>query len=136
MVESHFFHFIPWAKFVLISCLCCISNLSVPSKAPSNFTVTANTSTVIIASWQLPSPDSRHGIIRGLKIFFRKKGSDNRPETSFVYNVSMYTIPVTGLAKFTEYEFHVLAFASAGDGMNSSVHLAKTKEDSKLYCLN
>ncbi|XP_068728050.1 uncharacterized protein [Montipora capricornis] len=35
----------------------------VPSKAPSNFTVTANTSTAIIASWQLSSPDSRHGII-------------------------------------------------------------------------
>ena len=43
----------------------------------------------------------------------------------------MYTIPVTGLAKFTEYEFHVLAFTSAGDGMHSSVQFAKTKEDSK-----
>ncbi|XP_068676920.1 platelet-derived growth factor receptor alpha-like isoform X1 [Montipora foliosa] len=41
----------------------------------------------------------------------------------------MYTIPVTGLAKFTEYEFHVLAFTSAGDGMHSSVQFAKTKED-------
>ncbi|XP_068675968.1 uncharacterized protein [Montipora foliosa] len=101
----------------------------VPSKAPSNFTVTANTSTVIIASWKLPPPDSTHGIIRGFKIFFRKKGSHNRPETIFVSNASMYTIPVTGLAKFTEYEFHVLAFTSAGDGMNSSVQFSKTKED-------
>ncbi|XP_068727789.1 uncharacterized protein [Montipora capricornis] len=101
----------------------------VPSKAPSNFTVTANTSTVIIASWKLPPPDSTHGIIRGFKIFFRKKGSHNRPETIFVSNASMYTIPVTGLAKFTEYEFHALAFTSAGDGMNSSVQFSKTKED-------
>ncbi|XP_068675598.1 cell adhesion molecule DSCAML1-like [Montipora foliosa] len=104
-------------------------NFKFPSKAPSNFTVTANTSTVIVASWQLPSPDSRNGIIRGFKIFFRKKGSDNRPETIFVSTASMYKIPVTGLAKFTEYEFHVLAFTSAGDGMNSSVQFAKTKED-------
>ena len=101
-----------------------------PSKAPSNFTVTAYTSTVIIASWQLPSADSRHGIIRGFKILFRKKGSDNT-ETIFVYNVSMHTIPVTGLTKFTEYEFHVLAFTSAGDGINSSVEFARTKEDGK-----
>ncbi|XP_068728220.1 cell adhesion molecule DSCAML1-like isoform X2 [Montipora capricornis] len=101
----------------------------VPSKAPSNFTVTANTSTVIIASWKPPSPDSTHGIIRGFKIFFRKKGSDNRPETIFVSNASMHIIPVTGLAKFTEYEFHVLAFTSAGDGRNSSVQFSKTKED-------
>ncbi|XP_068727040.1 cell adhesion molecule DSCAML1-like isoform X2 [Montipora capricornis] len=100
----------------------------VPSKAPSNFTVTANTSTVIIVSWKLPSSDSRHGIIRGFKVLFRKR-SDNRPETILVSNASMYTIPVTGLAKFTEYEFRVLAFTSAGDGMHSSVQFAKTKED-------
>ena len=101
-----------------------------PSKAPSNFKVTANTSTVIIASWQHPSSDSTHGIIRGFKIFFRKKGADNT-ETIFVYNVSMHTIPVTGLAKFTEYEFHMLAFTSAGDGINSSVKFSRTKEDGK-----
>ncbi|XP_068676800.1 uncharacterized protein [Montipora foliosa] len=41
----------------------------------------------------------------------------------------MHTIPVTGLAKFTEYEFHMLAFTSAGDGINSSVEFARTKED-------
>ncbi|XP_068676793.1 uncharacterized protein [Montipora foliosa] len=102
----------------------------VPSKAPSNFTVTANTSTAIIASWQLPSPDSRHGTIRGFKIFIRKEGSDiNRLENISVSNVTMYSKNVTGLAKFTRYGFHVLAFTSAGDGINSSVEFARTKED-------
>ncbi|XP_068726479.1 uncharacterized protein [Montipora capricornis] len=102
----------------------------VPSKAPSNFTVTANTSTAIIASWQLPSPDSRHGTITGFKIFIRKEGSDiNRLEYISVSNVLMYTKNVTGLAKFTRYGFHVLAFTSAGDGKNSSVQFARTKED-------
>ncbi|XP_068675484.1 neogenin-like [Montipora foliosa] len=94
----------------------------VPSKAPSNFTVTANTFTAIIASWQLPSPDSRHGIIIGFKIFFRKEGSDiYRVEKNSVSNITMYTKNVTGLAKFTQYGFHVLAFTSAGNGMNRSV---------------
>ncbi|XP_068675665.1 cell adhesion molecule DSCAML1-like [Montipora foliosa] len=102
----------------------------VPSKAPSNFTVTANTSTAIIASWQLPSTDSRHGIIKGFKIFIRKKGSDiKRLENISVSNVAMYTKNVTELAKFTQYGFHVLAFTSAGDGINSSVKFARTKED-------
>ena len=92
--------------------------------------MTANTSTAIIASWQLPSPDSRHGIIRGFKIFIRKEGSNiNRLENISVSNVTMYTKNVTGLAKFTR--FHVLAFTSAGDGMSSSVEFARTKEDSK-----
>ncbi|XP_068684661.1 receptor-type tyrosine-protein phosphatase F-like [Montipora foliosa] len=102
----------------------------VPSKAPSNFRVTANTSTAIIASWQLPSPDSRHGIILGFKMFFRKEGSNiNRLENISVSNITMYTKIVTGLAKFTPYEFCVLAFTSAGDGINSSVRFARTKED-------
>ena len=43
----------------------------------------------------------------------------------------MYTKNVTGLAKFTRYGFRMLAFTSAGDGMNSSVEFARTKEDSK-----
>ncbi|XP_068727464.1 uncharacterized protein [Montipora capricornis] len=102
----------------------------VPSKAPSNFIVTANTSTAIIASWQLPSLDSRHGTIRGFKIFVRKEGSDiNRLENISVSNITMYTKNVIGLAKFTRYGFRVLAFTSAGDGMNSSVEFARTKED-------
>ena len=99
--------------------------------------MTANTSTAIIASWQLPSTDSRHGIIKGFKIFFRRKGSDDRTEILFIYHASIYTAPVTGLAKFTEYEFQVLAFTSVGDGPKSSVGFAKTMEDSKRYnCLN
>ena len=58
----------------------------------------------------------------GFKISFRKEGSDiYRVEKISVSNITMYTKNVTGLAKFTQYGFHVLAFTSAGDGMNSSV---------------
>lgn len=38
---------------------------------------------------------------------------------------------VTGLAKYTEYEFQVLAFTSVGDGPNSTVNSETTKEDGK-----
>ena len=38
---------------------------------------------------------------------------------------------VTGLEKFTEYEFQVLAFTSDGDGPKSSVKVERTKEDGK-----
>ena len=40
---------------------------------------------------------------------------------------------VTGLDKYTEYEFQVLAFTSVGDGPKSSVELDRTHEDGKKY---
>ena len=39
------------------------------------------------------------------------------------------SINVTGLLKYTEYEFQILAFTSAGDGANSSSVTERTKED-------
>ena len=36
---------------------------------------------------------------------------------------------ITGLDKYTEYEFQVLAFTSVGDGPKSSVEVERTKED-------
>ena len=39
---------------------------------------------------------------------------------------------VTGLDKYTEYVFQVLAFSSKGDGPKSSV-VERTKEDGKIY---
>ena len=41
------------------------------------------------------------------------------------------TKDVTGLDKYTEYEFQVLAFTSVGDGPKSSVEIERTKEDGK-----
>ncbi|XP_068728395.1 uncharacterized protein [Montipora capricornis] len=101
----------------------------VPSKAPTGFTVMTSTSTSIRAFWQLPPKDSRHGIIRGFKLFFRKKGSDDKPNIVIITNASNFAHNVTGLDVFTEYEFQVLAFTSVGDGQNSSVQFARTKED-------
>ena len=40
---------------------------------------------------------------------------------------------VTGLEKFSEYEFQVLAFTSDGDGPKSSVKVERTKEDGKRW---
>ena len=63
------------------------------------------------ASWQLPSADSRNGIIIGFM------DSD-----------------VTGLDIYTEYEFEVLAFTSVGDGPKSSPLLVvRTMKDGKNF---
>lgn len=112
--------------FTRISCL-----ITVPSKPPSGFTVTASSSTSITASWQLPPADSRNGIITGFKLFYKKKGSLGSPTEQRVNSGSTLTKVVSGLDKYTEYEFQVLAFTSKGDGPRSSTKIKRTMEDGK-----
>ena len=101
-----------------------------PSQSPGSFTVTAATSTGITANWQLPPADSRNGIIRGFKLFYKKKIPVGSPTTTeMITNGATLTKTVIGLAKYTEYEFQVLAYTSVGDGPRSSVKSKRTMED-------
>ncbi|KAL9950719.1 hypothetical protein ACROYT_G043265 [Oculina patagonica] len=100
----------------------------VPSQPPSGFSLTPKSPTSIEASWQLPPENARHGIIKGFKLFYRKKGSPESEKTLTINGVSTLRKNVTGLAKYTEYEFQVLAF-TVGDGPKTPVKDAKTKED-------
>ena len=49
-----------------------------------------------------------------------------------IQNQGTFTKNVTGLEKYTEYEFQVLAYTSVGDGPNSSSVAKRTKEDGKF----
>jgi len=113
---------------IILPLLHCL--IPVPSQAPSGFTVTASTSTSITASWQLPPKYARHGNITGFKLFYAKKDAVGSPT---VFNGTSLTREVSGLDKYTEYEFQVLAFSSNGDGPKSSVVVERTKEDGKIY---
>ena len=48
-----------------------------------------------------------------------------------IYNGTIHRKVVTGLDKYTEYEFQVLAYTSVGNGPNSSVVVEGTNEDGK-----
>ena len=103
-----------------------------PSKAPLNLSVIATSSTSVIASWQLPPADSRHGIITGYKLFYKIRGSIGAPtilSISSVYSGAKQRRTIKGLAKYTEYEFQVLAFTSTGDGPKSLFEVGRTLED-------
>jgi len=106
-------------------------SITAPSKAPDSFSLTAETSTSIEVSWHLPPADGRNGIIRGFKLFYKKKGSSGSATPLVINSGSTLTKVVTGLDKYTEYEFQVLAFTSKGDGPKSDPNAATTKEDSK-----
>ena len=65
-----------------------------------------------------------------------KKKSSSVPGTVLSINSeSTLNRNVTGLDKYTEYEFQVLAFTSTGDGPKSSVVVKRTKEDGKCFHL-
>ena len=94
-----------------------------------------NSSTSITASWQLPSVGFRHGIIKGYKLFYKKK--DSSCATILTLGNGNISARVTKLDEYTEYEFQVLAFTSAGDGPNSSTIFKTTMEDGENQkCLN
>ena len=95
--------------------------------------VTANTSTSVTASWQLPPTGSRNGIIKGFKLLIKRKGSEDKPNVQLVNasNAAVYTKTVTGLQESTEYELQVLAYTSPGDGPKSSAQFVTTKGSGK-----
>ena len=102
---------------------------TVPSQPPTAFQLTASSSTSITASWQLPPVFARHGNIAGFKLFYKKKGSGGSATTLPISDGRTSSKTVSGLDKFTEYEFQVLAFTSDGDGPKSSVKVKRTMED-------
>ena len=104
--------------------------ISVPSQPPTTFKLTASSSTSITASWQLPPVFARHGRnITGFKLFYKKKGCGASETNLTINSTSMLSRNVTGLNKFTEYGFQVLAYTPDGDGPKSPVEVKRTKED-------
>ena len=91
--------------------------------------MTASSSTSIRASWQIPLADSQNGIITGFKLFYKKKDSPGSLINLTIANATSRHEDLTGLSKYTEYEFQVLAFTSVGDGPKSFVEVERTKED-------
>ena len=70
-------------------------------------------------------------MIDGFKLLYRKEGSNNSTKTVATNSADILTTNVTGLEKYTKYEFQVFAFSSAGDGPKSAVQVARTMEDGK-----
>ena len=65
-------------------------------------------------------------------MYYKKKGSLGLAAIVTINNETIRVEDVFGLEKYTEYEFQVLAFTSAGDGPKSSVLVERTNEDGKF----
>ena len=126
-----FFRSIKSFEYLIIIYVCSVLSFLGPSQSPDSFYVTATTSTSITANWQLPSADGRNGIIRGFKLFYKRKDDASSPTILTINSAGILTRRVTGLDIYTEYKFQVSAFTSAGDGPKSTVLIKRTKEDGK-----
>ena len=94
----------------------------------------ATNSTTIRASWQLSPGDSERGIVKGFKLFYKKKDVVGLPTTLTITGSEIRTYYATGLDRNTEYEFQLLAFSLAGDGPKSSMKVMRTMDNGKDYC--
>ncbi|XP_015777856.1 PREDICTED: protein sidekick-1-like isoform X1 [Acropora digitifera] len=100
------------------------------SEAPISLNVTPLTATSVRASWQLLQVDLLDRIaVRGFKLHYRLRSSSDQLVTAIVLNNSYLRKDVSGLEKYTEYEFQVLTLTSIGNGPVSSVKVVRTMED-------
>ena len=95
--------------------------------------MTPLTATSVRASWQLLQVDLLDRIaVRGFKLHYRLRSSSDQLVTAIVLNNSYMRKDVSGLEKYTEYEFQVLTLTSIGNGPVSSVKVVRTMEDGKM----
>ena len=81
----------------------------------------------MLASWKLPSA----GSLQGIKLLYKITNTEDPFTAIAIINNSSLSTSITGLGKFTEYEFHVLAFTGNGNGPVSPVTVVRTSEDGK-----
>ena len=118
-------------------------SIPVPVEAPI-LVLTAQSSTSVAASWKLSKRYYNERTLISFKLLYQKEGS-NVPQIQTIKDAKnvriengagllVFSSEVTGLAKFTQYEFEVCIFSSVGCGRKSSLKIARTLEDGKgLY---
>ena len=101
---------------------------------PTSFNVRPLTATSVGASWEFTSSDSLPlgVVIRGFKLLYRLRNSSDLFGTAIVRDNSTFSKNISGLEKYTEYEFKVLAFTANGNGPSSSVLVVRTAEDGEI----
>ena len=118
-------------------------SITVPVEAPI-LVLTAQSSTSVAASWQLSKRYYYERDLISYKLLYKKKGSNvlqiqtikdaafaDAKTVSNITGSLVFFSEVTGLDKFTKYEFQVYVFSSVGDGPKSSSKIARTLEDGK-----
>ena len=121
---------------------CSFFFIPVPVEAPILVNLTAQSSTSVATSWKLSKRYYNERKLISFKLLYQKEGS-NVPQIQTIKDAKnvriengllVFSSEVTGLEKFTQYEFKVCVFSSVGCGPKSSSKIARTWEDGEgLY---
>ena len=119
-------------------------SMPVPVEAPALVNVTAQSSTSVAVFWELSKLYYNERNLISFKLLYQKEGSNlfeiqtikdaawvDTKNVSIINGSLVFSTVVTGLEKFTEYEFKVCVFSSVGCGPKSSSKIARTLEDGK-----
>ena len=119
-------------------------SMPVPIEAPILVNVTAQSSTSVAAFWKLSKRYYNERNLLSFKLRYQKKGSNlleiqnikgaawvDAKNVSIINGSLVFSTVVTGLQKFTEYEFQVCVFSSVGCGPKNSSKITRTLEDGK-----
>uniref|UniRef100_A0A9J8BTJ9 Neogenin 1 n=1 Tax=Cyprinus carpio carpio TaxID=630221 RepID=A0A9J8BTJ9_CYPCA len=93
--------------------------VQVPGPAPNLQVVSVSTASVTL-SWERPS--TGNGEIQTYRLFYSEKGQDSEQVTGLSYTM-------TGLKKFTEYSFRVVAYNKHGPGVSTEDVVVRTLSD-------
>ena len=112
-------------------------SILVPVEAPI-LVLTAQSSTSVAAYWKLPERYLYERDLMSFKLLYQKEGSNlsqiqtikDAKNVRIENGLLVFSSEVTGLEKFTQYEFEVCVFSSVGDGPKPSLK-TRTLEDGK-----
>nr|XP_028562401.1 neogenin [Podarcis muralis] len=96
--------------------------VQLPGPAP-NIRAFANSPTSITVSWATPL--SGNGEIQNYKLYYMEKGADNEQDI----DVGGLSYTISGLKKYTEYSFRVVAYNKHGPGVSTQDVVVRTLSD-------
>ncbi|NXF70652.1 NEO1 protein, partial [Sclerurus mexicanus] len=96
--------------------------VQLPGPAP-NIRAYSSSPTSVTVSWETPL--SGNGDIQNYKLYYMEKGQDTEQDV----DVAGLSHTVTGLKKFTEYTFRVVAYNKHGPGVSTHDVVARTLSD-------
>ncbi|KAI2648624.1 hypothetical protein H4Q32_018773 [Labeo rohita] len=97
-------------------------SVQVPGPAPNLQVVSVGTTSVAL-SWERPV--TGNGEIQTYKLFYSEKGQDSEQDM----DVTGLSYTMTGLKKFTEYSFRVVAYNKHGPGVSTEDVVVRTLSD-------
>lgn len=103
-----------------------VFTISVPSEPPSEFSVTARSSTAISAEWKHIDPAFIHGILLGYNVSVTNLESGEKKFQ--LYGISHSYSLVENLKRYTDYLIKVCGYTSKGCGVTAEDRI-KTLED-------